>query len=45
MVAAPPKKGVHADAVDKMRKHFKIEAPGADRLHQNAHDILMEPAV
>ena len=32
-------------AIDKMRKHFKVEAPGADLLYQNAYDILMEQVV
>ena len=32
-------------AIDKMRKHFKVEAPGADLLYKNPYDILMEQVV
>jgi len=29
-------------AIDKLRKHFKVDAPGADLLYSNPYDILME---
>lgn len=32
-------------AIDKLRKHFKVDAPGADLLYQNPYDILMEQVV
>ena len=32
-------------AIDKMRKHFKVDAPGADLLYSNPYDILMEQVV
>ncbi len=41
-VAAP---GDLDGAIDKMRKHFKVEAPGADLLYSHPYDILMEQVV
>ncbi len=38
-VAAPPSLDA---AIDKVRKHFKVEAPGADLLYSKPYDILME---
>ena len=38
-VAAPPNLD---DAIDKVRKHYKVEAPGADLLYSKPYDILME---
>jgi hypothetical protein len=32
-------------AIDKLRKHFKVEAPGADLLYSHPYDILMEQVV
>jgi hypothetical protein len=32
-------------AIDKLRKHFKIDAPGADLLYTKPYDILMEQVV
>jgi len=32
-------------AIDKMRKHFKVDAPGADLLYSHPYDILMEQVV
>jgi hypothetical protein len=32
-------------AIDKMRKHFKVDAPGADLLYTNPYNILMEQVV
>jgi hypothetical protein len=32
-------------AIDKMRKTFKVDAPGADLLYSNPYDILMEQVV
>jgi len=29
-------------AIDKLRKHFKVDAPGADLLYSNPYEILME---
>lgn len=29
-------------AIDKLRKHFKVDAPGADLLYSKPYDILME---
>ena len=29
-------------AIDKLRKHFKVDAPGADLFYSNPYDILME---
>jgi hypothetical protein len=41
-IAAPP----HLDqAIDKMRKEFVIDAPGADLLYSRPYDILMEQVV
>jgi hypothetical protein len=33
------------DAIDKLRKVFKVEAPGADLLYSKPYDILMEQVV
>lgn len=33
------------EAIDKVRKHFKVEAPGADLLYSKPYDILMEQVV
>ena len=32
-------------AIDKLRKHFKVDAPGADLLYSKPYDILMEQVV
>ena len=32
-------------AIDKMRKHFKVDAPGADLFYTNPYNILMEQVV
>lgn len=32
-------------AIDKLRKHFKVDAPGADLLYARPYDILMEQVV
>ena len=32
-------------AIDKMRKYFKVDAPGADLLYTNPYNILMEQVV
>jgi hypothetical protein len=41
-VAAPP----HLDgAIDKLRKYFKVDAPGADLIYSKPYDILMEQVV
>jgi hypothetical protein len=31
--------------IDKLRKHFKVDAPGADLLYSKPYDILMEQVV
>jgi hypothetical protein len=41
-IAAPPNLD---GAIDKMRKHFKVDAPGADLLYSRPYDILMEQVV
>jgi len=32
-------------AIDQLRKHFKVDAPGADLLYSHPYDILMEQVV
>jgi hypothetical protein len=32
-------------AIDKLRKHYKVDAPGADLLYSRPYDILMEQVV
>ena len=32
-------------AIDKLRKHFKVDAPGADLIYSRPYDILMEQVV
>ena len=32
-------------AIDKLRKHYKVDAPGADLLYSKPYDILMEQVV
>lgn len=41
-VNAPPNLD---DAIDKLRKVFKVDAPGADLLYSKPYDILMEQVV
>ena len=41
-VAAPPEID---GAIDKLRKHFKVDAPGADLLYSKPYEILMEQVV
>jgi hypothetical protein len=33
------------EAIDKVRKHFKVDAPGADLLYSKPYEILMEQVV